>query len=350
MTSASGDRLGDTSSGMEAGPMGIAWTWQARFHSFLIIIALVFTFAASRPAMAEYKGKYPYSAVATVGMVADIVKNVAGEKAKVTNIIGEGVDPHLFNPTRSDVAALLKADIVFYAGLLLEGQMSDVLVKVSRRRPVYAVTELLQESYLIHDAATNHSDPHVWMDVQGWMKAVEVVAEALSEFDPPHASVYRRNAESYLAKLKKLDAYARQVIGSIPAAQRVMVTAHDAFRYMGRAYGIEVLGIQGLSTESEAGLKDINRIVDELVRRKIPAVFVESSVSDKNVKALIEGSRARDHTVSIGGELFSDAMGRAGSYEGTYIGMIDHNATTIARALGGNAPEKGLNGKLSSNH
>jgi len=330
--------------------MGITWTRQARFFAFVVAAALVFTVSTAGPAMGEFKDTYPYNAVATVGMVADIVKNVAGEKAKVTNIIGEGVDPHLFNPTRSDVAALLKADIVFYAGLLLEGQMSDILVKVSRRRPVYAVTELLQESYLIHDAATNHSDPHVWMDVRGWMKAVEVVANALSEFDARNASLYRDNATSYIEKLKKLDAYARKVIGSIPESQRIMVTAHDAFRYMGRAYGIEVLGIQGLSTESEAGLKDINRIVDELVRRRIPAVFVESSVSDKNVKALIEGSGARGHTVTIGGEIFSDAMGKAGSYEGTYIGMIDHNATTISRALGGDAPKNGLHGKLSSNH
>jgi len=317
---------------------------------FLAVFAGCLTLALTEPASGEYKGRYPYKAVATVGMVADIVKNLAGSKADVYNIIGEGVDPHLFNPTRSDVAALLKADIVFYAGLLLEGQLSDILVKVSRRRPVYAVTELLQASYLIHDAATNHSDPHVWMDVKGWMKAVEVVAEALSEFDPTNASVYRNNTQDYLKELDRLNTYARKVIGSIPETQRVMVTAHDAFRYMGRAYRLEVLGIQGLSTESEAGLKDINRIVDELVKRKIPAVFIESSVSDKNVKALIEGARSRGHSVRIGGELFSDAMGRPGSYEGTYIGMIDHNATTIARALGGEAPDKGLNGRLSSNH
>jgi len=299
---------------------------------------------------AEYKGKYPYNVGTTVGMIADIVKQVAGDKAEVANIIGTGVDPHLFNPTRSDVAVLLKSKIVFYAGLLLEGQMTDILLKISRKRPVYAVTELLDDTYLIHDDSTNHSDPHVWMDVRGWMKAVEVVAAALSEFDPSNAASYKDNAAAYLAKLEKLDAYARQVIGSIPDAQKIMVTAHDAFRYMGRAYGIEVMGIQGLSTESEAGLKDINRIVDTLVERRIPAVFVESSVSDKNVKALLEGAGSRGHRVQIGGELFSDAMGKDGSYKGTYIGMIDHNATTIARALGGQAPAKGLNGKLSAGH
>jgi len=314
---------------------------------FVFVLALAL-FAL--PAQAEYKGKYPYKVGTTVGMIADIVKQVAGEKAQVTNIIGTGVDPHLFNPTRSDVAVLLRSNIVFYAGLLLEGQMTDILLKISRKRPVYAVTELLEDNYLIHDADTNHSDPHVWMDVRGWMKAVEVVAAALSEFDPANTAHYRKSAADYLARLEQLDAYARQVIGSIPTTQKIMVTAHDAFRYMGRAYGIEVMGIQGLSTESEAGLKDINRIVDTLVERKIPAVFVESSVSDKNVKALLEGANSRGQRVKIGGELFSDAMGKKGSYEGTYIGMIDHNSTTIARALGGQAPAGGLNGKLAREH
>jgi manganese/zinc/iron transport system substrate-binding protein len=287
---------------------------------------------------------------ATVGMVADIVREVAGEKADVTHIIGSGVDPHVYNPTRSDVATLLKSDIIFYAGLLLEGQMADILVKVSRKRPVYAVTELLTKSYLIYDEETNHDDPHVWMDVSGWIKAVDVVVEALADFDPPNRAGYQANAARYREQLKRLDAYARQSIASIPETKRILVTAHDAFNYMGRAYGIEVLGIQVLSTESEAGIKDINRIVDTLVQRRIPAVFVETSVSEKNVKALIEGAASQDHAVRIGGSLFSDAMGPSGTYEGSYVGMIDHNVTVITRALGGNAPERGMQGKLSSSH
>ena len=317
---------------------------------FTALLVSLFILAHVPAQGADYKGKYPYRVAATVGMVADIVKQVAGEKGKVSSIIGAGVDPHVYNPTRSDVALLIKSDIIFYAGLLLEGQMADILVKVSKRRPVYAVTELLKGDYLIHDNQTNHEDPHVWMDVQGWMKAVEVVEQSLIEFDPKNADLYRNNADRLLKKLTELDAYARKVIASIPKDQRVMVTAHDAFNYMSRAYDIEVLGIQGISTESEAGLKDINRLVDLLVRRKIKAVFVETSVSDKNVKALIEGAAARGHKVTIGGELFSDAMGKPGTYEGTYIGMIDHNVTFIARALGGTAPEKGMQGKLSSAH
>jgi manganese/zinc/iron transport system substrate-binding protein len=317
----------------------------------LILLALL-TAGGIFPGAAAgaYQGSYPYRVGATVGMVADIVSEVAGDRAAVTNIIGAGVDPHVYSPTRSDVAVLLRSDIVFYAGLLLEGQMTDILAKVGRSRPVVAVTERLQLAELIHDAATQHHDPHVWMDVRGWMKAVAVVRDALAEFDPENAAGYRARAEAYLAELKALDDYTRKVIASIPEDQRVMITAHDAFSYFGRAYRIEVMGIQGLSTESEAGLKDINRIVDALVRRKIPAVFVETSVSDKNVKALIEGARSRGHAVRIGGELFSDAMGKAGTYEGTYIGMIDHNATVIARALGGEAPETGMQGKLSPAH
>ncbi len=299
---------------------------------------------------ATFKKKYPMKVGATVGMVADIVREVALDKAQVTNIIGSGIDPHVYNPTRSDVAVLLRSDIIFYAGLLLEGQMSDILVKVSRKRPVYAVTELLTEEFLIHDPQTNHSDPHVWMDVRGWMKAVEVVTDALSEFDPPNKSFYEKNAVRYSDHLRKLDDYAKSAISSIPEKQRVLITAHDAFKYMSRAYGIEVVGIQGISTESEAGIKDINRIVDLLVQRKIPAVFVESSVSDKNVKALIEGAASRNHVVKIGGELFSDAMGPPGTYEGTYTGMIDHNVTVIAEALGGNVPGKGMQAKLSLSH
>ncbi len=313
----------------------------------LIAVTMLVFWMLSGVARGAYKGGYPYKIGATVGMVGAIAQAVAGDKGDVTFVIGAGVDPHVYNPTRSDVATLLRSDIIFYAGLLLEGQMADVLVKVSRKRPVYAVTELLKPEYLIHDPESGHSDPHVWMDVSGWMKAVEVVADALAAFDPANAAAYRANAAAYLKQLKRLDDYARQAMASIPEEQRVLVTAHDAFGYMGRAYNIEVMGIQGLSTESEAGLKDINRIVDELVRRKIPAVFVESSVSDKNVRALIEGTASRGHKVKIGGELFSDAMGPSGTYEGTYIGMIDHNVTVIVRALGGQAPPAGMQTKLS---
>ena len=292
---------------------------------------------------------YPYRITATIGMVADIVRQVAGDRGDVTAIIGEGVDPHLYVPTRSDVAALMEADIVFYSGLLLEGKMTDTLIKVARSgRPVHAVTELVDESVLLApEEFAGHFDPHLWMDVSGWILAVDAVTGALAEFDPAGADGYRERADAYRATLDELHDYALHAVGSVPEQQRILVTAHDAFNYFGRAYGLEVEGIQGMSTESEAGLDRINRLVDLLVTRQIGAVFVETTIAERNVRALIEGAAARGHTVAVGGELFSDAMGQPGTYEGTYVGMLDHNITTVARALGGEAPERGFQGKLS---
>jgi manganese/zinc/iron transport system substrate-binding protein len=294
-------------------------------------------------------GEYPYTIVATVGMVADVARHVAGDLATVEGLIGEGVDPHLYKPTRDDVVKLSAADVVLYNGLMLEGKMGDVLVRVAREgKPVHAVTEAIleQDDYVLTTEA-EHYDPHVWMDVSGWMRAVGVIADSLSAYDPANAAVYTANAAAYRNQLEALDAYAAKSIGSIPEGQRVLITAHDAFNYLGRAYGLEVRGIQGLSTESEAGVQDIEHLIRYIAEQGIPAVFVESSVADKNVRALVEGSKARGHEVRIGGSLFSDAMGPTGSYEGTYIGMIDHNVTAITRALGGDAPEKGMQGKLS---
>jgi manganese/zinc/iron transport system substrate-binding protein len=275
---------------------------------------------------------------------------VAGDRAQVTSLMGEGVDPHLYKPTRDDVVKLLAANVVFYSGLMLEGRMTDTFMTVSRRgTPVYAVTELLEEKYLLEPAGfAGHWDPHVWMDAAAWSKAVEAVAKSLAEFDPAHSALYRSNATTYAAELRALDDYARKSLATIPEQQRVLVTAHDAFNYFGRAYAVKVMGIQGISTESEAGVEDINRLVKFIAENRIPAIFVESSVSDKNVRAIIEGAKSRGWTLRIGGTLFSDAMGKPGTYEGTYIGMIDHNVTTITRALGGNAPEKGFKGRLAT--
>lgn len=232
--------------------------------------------------------------------------------------------------------------------------MTDTLVKMARAgKAVYAVTERVDESYLIHpDGADGHADPHLWMDVQGWMKATEAVRDALIEFDPANSELYAANATAYLAELKQLDDYARSSLATIPTPapdqKPVLITAHDAFSYFGRAYGLEVMGIQGISTESEAALSDIQRLVDVIVARDVKAVFVETSVADKYVQSLVDGVAARGRKISIGGSLFSDAMGAPGTYEGTYIGMIDHNVTVITRALGGNAPERGMQGKLAA--
>lgn len=290
----------------------------------------------------------PLQVVATTGMVADITRNVAKDHVEVQALMGEGVDPHLYKPTAADAKHILAADCIVYSGLMLEGRMADTFFKAARMgKPVYPVTELLDESFLLEPPEfEGHWDPHVWMDVDAWSQAVDAIATALCEQDPHHCKAYQMNALAYKEKLVDLNEYAKKSIASIPKVKRVLVTAHDAFNYFGRAYGIEVIGIQGLSTESEAGIDDVNRLVDMLVERGITAVFVESSVSDRNVKALIEGAASRGHEVNIGGELFSDAMGEAGTYEGTYIGMIDHNITTLTRALGGEAPVLGLNKTL----
>jgi manganese/zinc/iron transport system substrate-binding protein len=290
-----------------------------------------------------------YKIVTTVGMVTDIVRQVAGDRAQVEGLMGPGVDPHLYKPGRSDIRKLTSANVVFYSGLLLEGKLTDALVRTATAGvKVYPVTELLDPQYLLEPAEfAGHFDPHVWMDPAAWAKSVDVVRDALIQYDPPGRLTYTRNAAELTAQINQLDAYGAQVLDSVPPEQRVLVTAHDAFNYFGRRYGYEVIGIQGLSTDSEAGVRDIENLVNLIVDRKVKAVFVESTVSPRNIQALVEGARARGHEVKIGGELFSDAMGQPGTYEGTYIGMLDHNITTVATALGGDAPAGGMQGKLN---
>lgn len=289
----------------------------------------------------------PIRVVATVGMVADIVREVGGERVKVTQLMGPGVDPHLYKGTRDDVRSILASDMVFYGGLMLEGKLIDMLEKVSNKKPVIAVTKgLSPQSVLSEDDSGAHADPHVWMDVSIWTKCVDVVAEALAAYDPDHASSYLAAATEYQAKLAELHQYGKTVIQTVPPEGRVLITSHDAFAYFGRAYGLGVFGVQGLSTDSEAGLRQINSLVDTIVKRKVAAVFVESSVPRKSILAVVDGAASRGHRVVIGGELYSDAMGDGGTYEGTYVGMLDHNLTIVARALGGMAPERGMQGLL----
>ena len=299
----------------------------------------------TKPATAATK---KINIVCTTGMVGDVARNVVGDRGEITLMMGEGVDPHLYKPGRSDIATLMNADMVFYNGLLLEGKMTDALVRVAGSgKKVVAITEQLDESAKLEPAQfQGHYDPHVWMDPRTWLQTVNVARDRLIEADASNADRFRKNAETYAAELKKLDEYAERVLATVPKDSRVLITAHDAFNYFGRRYGYEVVGIQGISTESEAGVRDIEKLVDLIVTRKIKAVFIETTVSQRNIEALIAGAKARGHEVKIGGKLFSDAMGKHGTYEGTYLGMIDHNVTTIVRALGGEAPARGMNGKL----
>lgn len=325
-------------------------TRSARRRFVQTCVALsVLLWAASGPDARAQADDGPLTVVATTGMIADVVRAVAGEHAEVRQLMGEGVDPHLYKATRSDVTAMLRADLVFYNGLLLEGKLTDALVRVATSgRPVTAVTEAVDESSLLEPPEfAGLFDPHLWMDPSAWALTVPVVRDQLARADPEHADIYAANAEAYLTQLEALDAYAERVLASVPEDLRILVTAHDAFNYLGRRYGFEVTGIQGLSTESEAGLKRIEDLVDLLVERDIPAVFVETTISERSIRALIAGAADRGHEVRIGGKLFSDAMGAPGTYEGTYVGMIDHNVSTIAAALGGEVPAGGLNGRLA---
>ncbi len=291
------------------------------------------------------------SVVATTGMIADAARQVGGDLVEVRALMGPGVDPHSYRQTRSDIVALTRADLVLWHGLYLEAQMEEFLLDLKEKRPVVAVGEAVPADRLIgHEEYEGRFDPHVWMDPELWTEVVAAVRDALIEADPEHAAVFEMNTVAHLDDIAKLSAYSASALASVPEPSRVLLTAHDAFGYFGAAYGFEVIGIQGISTESEAGLNRIGALVDLLVERRIGAVFVESSVSDRNIRALVEGAAAAGHEVRIGGELYSDAMGPEGTYEGTWIGMIDHNVTTIAAALGGTAPERGMSGRLSAGY
>ncbi|WHY00984.1 zinc ABC transporter substrate-binding protein [Neobacillus sp. DY30] len=270
----------------------------------------------------------------TIGMIADVVKKVGGEHVEVTGLMKSGVDPHLYKASQGDIKKLEDADLIFYNGLHLEGKMVDIFEKMSKEKPTVAVTKDIPESELRapDDGAYSH-DPHVWFNVQLWITATKTIADELSKIDPDNEADYSKNAEEYIQQLEELDQYAKEQIATIPEQTRVLVTAHDAFGYFGEAYDIKVMGLQGMSTASEYGSKDVSSLRDYLVENKIKAVFVESSVPKKAIEAVIEGAKEQGHEVVIGGELFSDAMGEAGTEEGTYLGMVRHNVDTIVNAL-----------------
>ncbi|MFV0512202.1 MAG: metal ABC transporter solute-binding protein, Zn/Mn family [Jhaorihella sp.] len=299
----------------------------------------------ARPVRAET----PLKVVATTGMIADAVRQIGGDQVEVQALMGPGVDPHSYRQTRTDIVAMVRADLVLCHGLYLEAQMEQFFADLGRRRRVVAVAEILPHALLRrHDNYADKFDPHVWMVPDLWRRVVVGIGRALTDARPEAAGIFDANAAAHLAEIDRLSAYAHSALARVPDGSRVLLTAHDAFGYFGDAYDFEVLGIQGISTESEAGLNRISELVDLLVKRRIVAVFVESSVSERNIRAVIEGAAARGHDARIGGELFSDAMGRLGTYEGTYIGMIDHNVTVIARALGADLPARGMDGRLSA--
>jgi len=279
--------------------------------------------------------------VATIGMVGDLAVNIGGDRVSVKNVMGQGIDPHLYKASPGDVRIMSDADLILFSGLHLEGRMADLIVKMASRTSVVQVTDSIDEKLLREPPEfAGHFDPHVWFDVSLWSVAATRVRDALIAKDPAGTQVYIASAAKYALLLAELHAYVKDTAATIPENNRIMVTAHDAFGYFGDAYGLQVLAIQGISTDSEASLQDINALVDTLVTRRVPAVFIESSVPRKTIDALVEGCKSRGHTVVIGGELFSDAMGAGGTPEGTYVGMVMHNVDTVVRALGGRVPDK----------
>ncbi len=275
--------------------------------------------------------------VCTTSQVADIARRVGGERVQVTAIMGPGVDPHLHKASPRDIDAFNGADIIFYSGLHLEGRLADLLVEMADDRPTIAVTQVLRKQHSDKlrepEEFEGHYDPHVWFDPTIWVHCVQLVGEELGKLDAENANAYTAAAKDYQAEILATHEKWKQQLASIPESQRVLVTAHDAFGYFGNAYGIEVRGLQGISTADETDLTTVGNLVDLLVSRKIKAVFVESSVASRNVQSLVENCQNKGHTLVVGGELFSDAMGSEGTSEGTYIGMMNHNVRTIVEAL-----------------
>jgi manganese/zinc/iron transport system substrate-binding protein len=277
--------------------------------------------------------------VATIGMIAEMVKQVGGERVEVEGLMGPGIDPHLYKASEGDVIRMASADIVVYNGLHLEGKLSGVFERMGNRVRTVAVTDGIDREKLLRPPEFEGAyDPHVWFDVTLWMDAVNTLEKALTGMDPAHGDFYRANGARYLKSLEKLDRYVRREAMIVSPRKRVLITAHDAFNYFGRAYGFQVKGLQGISTVAEAGAADIQALARLIVENEIPAVFVESSVPPRYIEALQEAVAARGFRVKIGGSLFSDAMGDPGTPEGTYIGMVRHNIDIIVSALAGPRP------------
>jgi manganese/zinc/iron transport system substrate-binding protein len=310
--------------------MKVARVWMF----FMVSMLLLSVAACSNESTETGNENEKIHVTTTIAQIADGVKNIGGEYVEVDSLMGPGDDPHLYKASHSDIQKLQNADIIFYNGLHLEGKMLEIFENMSKEKPAYAIAEAIPEEKLRKDPQDpNIIDPHIWFNIDLWKLALTEVKKGLIELDPEHKEEYEKNTEAYFGKLDELKKYAEEQMALIPDSQRVLVTAHDAFNYFGAAYNIEVKGLQGLSTDSEYGLGDIQHLVDVLVERNIKAVFIESSISERSIQAVIEGAKKKGHDVSIGGELYSDAMGEEGTEEGTYLGMYKHNVDTIVEAL-----------------
>ena len=303
--------------------------------SLLLVGALLMGCSRSESSSVEAATATKIHVTATTTMVADLVKQVGGDRVEVHPLMGPGVDPHLYKASASDVTKLQHADAIFYSGILLEGKMQDVFTKMARsKKYVYAVTESLPEDRLLDAPNTpGHHDPHVWFDVPLWTTCIDAVVHGLSQASEGGSDYFKKRGEETKAKLAELHQWAQKRIAELPKEKRILVTSHDAFNYFGRAYEFKVVGLQGISTVEEANLAAMVKLVEFVKQNQVKAVFVESSVPPQAMNRI-----KQDAGVKIGGELFSDAMGAAGHIEnsydlGTYEGMIKHNVNTIVEAL-----------------
>ncbi|MHA7878075.1 MAG: metal ABC transporter solute-binding protein, Zn/Mn family [Bacteroidota bacterium] len=275
-----------------------------------------------------------FTVVTTTNLIGDAVKNIVQDHARVISLMGPGVDPHAYKATQQDVKNLRNADIVFYNGLHLEGKMTDILHKLSSRRPIYAVSDAISPEQRLVDADFAIGvDPHIWFDICLWKQVVQYISNKLQAAAPEAAVCYQENTKRYLQQLDTLHQETLQAIQHIPATQRVLITAHDAFGYFGRAYNMEVRGLQGISTVSEFGLKDVTDLVKFIIHRNIKAIFLETSVPEKPLQAVVEGCRQRGFQVKVGGYLYSDTLGQSNTPQGNYYGMFQTNVQTIVKAL-----------------
>lgn len=309
------------------------------FNRYLVLVLLsVFVIACSSNNSENTKNSdnQVINIVATTGMITDMVSEIGGDRVSVKGLMGPGVDPHLYKASAGDVALLSKADVIFYNGLHLEGKMAEIFEQMNKRGiSTVAVTDGVDRSELLAPPEfKGNYDPHIWFDVGLWSDTVGTVKDKLIEMDPAHEAQYSANAEAYLEQLTELNKYVQSRASSLPKDKRVLITAHDAFNYFGRGYGFEVMGLQGISTESEAGTADVQGLAAIIVQRQIPAIFVESSVPPRYIEAVQAAVQSKGFNVRVGGELFSDAMGNPGTPEGNYIGMVRHNINTIVDALG----------------
>lgn len=304
--------------------------------SILLLISMVGVLSCNKEEKSSsYQGNSSaLSLVVTTGFIYDIVSAVVGDKGNVIQIIGSGTDPHSYTPTRSDIVHIAQADVIFYNGLHLEGNLFNVFERLSKKKSVYSISSLVPRIEVIH-TDDRVEDPHIWMNALIWRDAVLAVQNIIVTHDPNNATWYTNNATSYATLLEDLHDNLLDLYAHIPRSRRILITSHDAFNYFGRAYGFEVYGIQGVSTIMEASLKTINTLIELVMERGVGAIFVESSVSSKYVQALIEGAENRGYSLKEGGVLYADSLGIAGERESTYIGMMEYNALTIVQALTG---------------